>query len=380
MSLTIRAFREEDTAALSRLWSLAFRGGKSREANEPIVEENSVFVADVDGDVVGGFTIEHMDATRGPSVLRCGGVAGVAVLPESRFSGIGGEMMRFALDYMRSEGYLLSSLYPFKEGYYRRFGYEVAGQRFKISMPADRLPELACELRAREASPEDWQKFAAVYRAFASKYSGMWTRSETFWRHLLRDADPTPVRYLIGDPPEAYVVIRNLGDFWGETSASEIAWTSPAGYRSCLGLLKNVGINRGKLTWIEPSDSPFLAQYYDYGAEISLFRPIMFRTIDVPAALRCLQPSAGGEFTFQLEDVSIPDNRGPWKVCFDPSGVRVERSDSAELQLSVGAFTQALLGQPSLDRLAAHGLVSGKSVEAAAKLLTPMPVCCYNFF
>jgi predicted acetyltransferase len=380
MSLTIRAFREEDTNALSRIWSIAFRGGKPREASEPIVEENSVFVAEVDGEIVGGFAVEHMDATRGRSVLRCGGVAGVAVLPESRFSGIGGEMMRYALDYMRAEGYVLSSLYPFKEGYYRRFGYEVAGQRFKISMPADRLPDLGCELRARESGAEDWQKFASVYREFACKYSGMWTRSETFWRHLLRDASPTPVRYLIGDPPEAYVVIRQLGDFWGETSVSEIIWTSPAGYRSCLGLLKNIGINRGKLTWIEPSDSPFLAQYYDYGAEISLHRPIMFRTIDVPGALRCLKPSAGGEFTFQLDDASIPDNGGPWRVCFDPSGVRVEKSDSADLHLSVGAFTQALLGQPSLDRLAAHGLVAGKSVEAAAQLLIPMPVCCYNFF
>lgn len=382
MGVIVRDFRESDTEALSRVWSIAFRGGKPRREDEPIVKDNSVFVAEADGEIVGGFTIEHMDATRGEATLKTGGVAAVAVLPELRFSGIGAEMMKFALERMKKEGYLLSSLYPFKEGYYRRFGYEVAGQRFKISLPADKLPNVTGSLVARNANADDWREFSEVYLKFARKYSGMWTRTETYWRNFLRDDSPIPVRYLLGDPPEAYLVVRQLGEFWGETTASQLVWTTPEGYRAALAVLRNIGVNRGRISWFEPSDSPYLAQYHDYGAEISLFRPIMFRCIDLPGALRQLPCAEETEFSLSVDDKQIPSNCGPWQVCAGPDGVRLEPSASAELTVDVRHFSQALLGQPSLDRLWAHGLVGGsaRSVEAALRLLPPMPVCCYDFF
>ncbi len=380
MGLTIREFREADTSALSRLWSLAFRSGKPRESDEPIVEGNSVYVAEVDGEVCGGFTIEHMDATRGDAVLRCGGVAGVAVLPESRFSGIGREMMRFGLERMRSDGYALSSLYPFKEGYYRRLGYEVAGQRFRISVDADRLPAVSSELAIRAGGAGDWEAFAEVYGVFARRYSGMWTRSEMYWRDFLKERSPAGVAYLLGDPAEGYVAVPQLGDFWGETSAREVVWTTPGGYRAALCVLKNLGVNRKRMTWFEPSDSPYLAQFFDYGAAVSLDRQIMFRVVDVAAALGGLRAEAEGEFSVEVLDDGLAENRGPWLVRFGGDGVFVERTDSADFRIGIGAFSQAVLGQPSLDRLAAHGLVSGGNVEAACRLLTPMPACCYNFF
>lgn len=378
----MREFRESDTEALSRVWSIAFRGGKPRREDEPIVEGNSVFVADVDGEVVGGFTIEHMDATRGQATLKTGGVAGVAVLPESRFTGIGGAMMRFALERMKEEGYHLSSLYPFKEGYYRRFGYEVVGQRFRISLPADKLPKLSSPLRAKAATADDWRQFADVYLHFARKYSGMWTRNENYWRRFLRDDCPMPARYLFGDPAEAYLVVRQLGEYWGETTATELVWTSMDGYRAAINVLRNIGVNRNKLTWFEPSDSPYLAQYYDYGAEVSLYRPIMFRTIDVPRALGHLESGDAIDFSLVVDDDRFPDNRGPWRVRAGPNGVDVEPADSADIRLNIRHFTQALLGQPSLDRLWANGLVDGHgdAIESALRIMPPQPVCCYNFF
>jgi predicted acetyltransferase len=188
--------------------------------------------------------------------------------------------------------------------------------------------------------------------------------------------------YAAGDPVEAYAVLAHKVDFWEEQFVLEHAWTTARGYDAILDVLCGIAINKSELRILEPSDSPFLTRYADQGMKVSMVRPLMYRVLDVPGALRALVPDSSGEFAIAVEDPDLAENRGPWRVKFSPGKVDVAEASKADFTLSIQVFTQAFLGEPSLADLVRNGLAPGDraALEAAQSLLPPSPVYCQEFF
>jgi predicted acetyltransferase len=345
--------------------------------------EHERYVAEMDGKIVGAFNVLPITATRGASTLLCGGVAGVAVAPDCRRAGVGGTMMRWYVNHAREQGVPLASLYGFRETWYRRFGYEVAGKRTRIVCPTHRLPNVEGALDVRRLGWEDWPELAPCYAAFAHARSGVNTRAAAWqWKRVLAENKPLVI-YAFGDPVEAYAAVSHSWSFWTEQHISELIWSTRRGYESALAFLRQLGINKTAISWFEPSDSPFYAQYLDHGAEARIERPIMFRVNDVPAALRTLQTKSEGVFEVRVTDDVVPENDGVWRVEYSPSGVTVTPGTDEDFTIDVRQLAQAFLGEPSLAELLRHGMVPvhhAGPVENALRLLTPSPTVCLDFF
>src|ERR1700751_1022343 len=67
------------------------------------------------------------------------GVAGVMVAPEYRGGGIGRRLMTALLDEIAAQGYPLSALFPATMPLYRSLGWELAGARDTVVIPARSL-------------------------------------------------------------------------------------------------------------------------------------------------------------------------------------------------------------------------------------------------
>ncbi|HZH98224.1 MAG TPA: sterol carrier protein domain-containing protein, partial [Fimbriimonadaceae bacterium] len=212
--------------------------------------------------------------------------------------------------------------------------------------------------------------------------SGVNLRNPVQWWRTLGGDRPLMV-YAAGDPVEAYAVLRLNPDFWVLQEVKEFIWSTRRGYEAILSLFSSLSINKTEIDWFEPGDSPYLAKYFDKGAQLLVDRQIMFRVLDVPEALSLLSATSHGEFTLEVADEELPENRGPWRIAFSPDGVNVEKASDAELQMDIRHFSQALLGEPSFAQLARQGLVDVaglSSVEAASRLLPAQPVYCPDFF
>jgi predicted acetyltransferase len=190
--------------------------------------------------------------------------------------------------------------------------------------------------------------------------------------------------YAAGDPVEAYAVVQHKVEFWQDQEIVEFAWTTKAGYDSILSVFAGIGINKKNLIWIEPSDSPFRAQYWDHDANVTGLSPqIMYRVVNVKKAIEGLKPSDSGQFTIEIADEVMPENKGPWQVTFSPEGVQVAPSKTAGFKMDIRRFTQAFLGEPSLGTLHLNELFEVRDVEhvkEAEKLLTPSPTLCFEMF
>lgn len=380
MALTTRVATEADSQALNEVWSWVYSGVAPADPPEPSHEGEVDVVAEVDGRIVSVAAIYNYEVARGPATMRCGGVAAVGTLAEFRDTGAAAAVMEHALRTMRDKGQVISALYGFRESYYRRFGYELCGWRWKIKCPQSRLPHLKPQLKARRVDAADVASLGGVHSAFVRVFSGSPLRDTAMWNRRLGKTPPAV--YALGDPAEAYFWGKFEG-FWGNLEIGEFAWSTQRGYESALALLSRLASNQETVTWYEPPASPFLARFMDHGITAEIARPTMFRCVDVPGALMALKPTSTGSLSVRVKDDLFPENVGPWHVDFSPESVEVGPTNESDFELDIRHFSQALLGSPSLQELALHGLVTAKDphgLTESAKLLTALPVVCMEFF
>jgi predicted acetyltransferase len=383
--IVVRPVEPEDLDGYLDVRALTFNDGNPIPEDRRAIKQPAHYAryaARLDGEVHGIFNLLDLTSTRGEATLACAGVASVAVSPHRRRSGLGAAMMSWIPRHLRDSGVPLSSLYAYREPFYRRFGWEVAGHRFRISCPSHRLPKVSSDLPVHRLGPANWELIDPCYTDFAHARSGLCLRTPRLWERVLGENRPLTV-YAAGDPVEAYAVVSHSATFWTTDHISDVAWCSARGYEALLGIFGAIGINKTGLTWFEPSDSPFYATYLDQGIEARLDRPIMFRVCDAPGALRGLRAASTGSFTIHVRDELIPENEGPWRVDFSPAGVDVSPASTADVSLDIRQFTQAFLGEPSLLDLARLGLIriaSLAGLASAANLLPALPVICNDFF
>ncbi len=359
---------------------MTYNSGVPIPPDKQVYKTSTPFIAEIGGRVVGTFVVMDMNVTRGMAAeFKTGGIAGVAVLPEARHTGVGSEMMKWALRHMRSEGYILAALYAFRESYYRRFGYEVCGLRMKVHCNQAQLPRTAPSLPIRKLPAGEYQEIVSCYEKFARSRSGANLRDAMHWGRVVGEKHHI---YVAGDPVEAYVIVEHDWTFWQEQDVHEIGWSSARGYESILSLIRSVAINKTAATWFEPSDGPMASAHLDTGVELTSEKPVMFRLLNAAGALLALRTQAEGDFSFAIVDPDLPENNGPWKVCFGDGRTDVRACDAAALTLTPHVAVQALLGQPSLDSLAGNGLIEGpaEALSAASRLLPAASVYCLDFF
>ena len=375
--VVVRPVEERHLEGYLAVRSMTYNDGVALEPEEDRFSIEQ-YVGLVDDEVAGICSVLPMNATRGPALIASGGVAGVGVAPERRRGGVGNAMMDGLVRRMREGGRPLSSLYAYREPFYARSGYAVAGKRLRLTVPTHRLPRVETSLPTRRLGPADWRAIEPCHAAYAHARSGVHVRNEAMWERVLNENRPLAI-YAAGDPVEGYVAVSHRTEFWSEQWLSEVVWSTPEGYRGCLDLMRQLGINKSAVAWHEPSDSPFYALYLDQGVEARVERPVMFRVNDVPAALRALRPSSEGETRLRVADAVVPENEGPWRVRFSPRGVTVEPCEGHDVAMDVRRFAQAFLGEPSLEDLVRLGEIEGDAT-VLARLLPPSPTVCGDFF
>jgi predicted acetyltransferase len=393
MPIVMRPYRDEDWPQAAAIWSQAFYGGEIPAGEEPLSRPIGVqnIVAEDEEGIVGATRLVPFRVLCRGEELGAFGLSSVAVAPEQRRQGTGSALLHWILWHLRRSGVAMAPLHAANEKFYRGFGWASSGARQEIKTTVDRLPRLETSLPVHRLRLEDWSDLQHAYEGFARAHSGALRRTGLDRSYIHRVAGNTPLVYAVGQPAEAYAVLRLERNAWDRPYAdqrvAEVVWSTPRGYHALLGLLRQLLINTSAIRWFEPADSPFLAQYAERDTEVVARRPVMYRLIDVPLALATLpvDEAVAGTFTMAVFDPQLADNAGPWRVAAEEGRLTVEpcSTDAPDLEIGVGALTQAVLGEPDLMALHRHGAVTVRSPEAlalAARLLPPHPVCCLDFF
>lgn len=371
--IEIRAPREEDRPRIVDLMRISFNAPPAWIRHiAPTLRLDRFLAAFEDGQVVAMADAWDLKQWFGGRALPMAGVAAVAAFPERRDSGLAPEVIRALLVRSRSQGALVSTLYPSRASVYRRLGYEYAGVLSQFRVPISELP--ASKRTVREFQDSDLEPVRACYESFASRHVGpVDSDDENWWRiRVFRRWNPDVVgRGVVvpskkGEGVDGYAAfqIESLPDTWGfRINCTHLVGATADGLSGLLGYFRSFRGLGQFLVWYGASNDP-LGILTGGGAEtIQPVRTVRFMTrlLDVYGALSERgYPPVTGRAVIGLKDAIFPDNEGPFLVEAESGRVRVQRVDERPTTVfPIGAFSSLFAGYLGPSDLVRAGAIEG---------------------
>lgn len=320
--------------------------------------------------VLGGLAIYPMGQWFGGQPVPTGGVAAVGVAAEHRGSGVAAELMRQLLKELQAKDIPLSTLYASTQRFYRKVGYEPAGNacRFTVPthslIPGDRL--LICPV-----APTRQDIFHGLYRQQAVATNGNLERHPAIWKRVLEPVDQVVYAYLIGDEnqPEGYVVFNQQPTASGyNLQIRDLVLLTPAAGRALWTFFANQRSLANNVLWSGPAVDPLLAFLSEQTYQVTHLERWLLRIVNVHQALelRGYPAPLETELHLAIQDDLLPGNHGRFILELAKGRGVVRKGGRGEVQLHVRGLTPLYTGLFTPHQLQAIGLLEAPSAALAA--------------
>ncbi len=377
--MELRLLTEADADDSSLMSAHAFGmppAGRSAFTLGPEVRRWGIF----DGAVLAAKANERSyDSMIGGRRVSTAGVAGVAVAPEYRGTGLASQIMTHLLSAARDRGAVISTLFRTAPALYRSLGYEQVADLVYGSLPTAALRGVrpkATDLR--RATAADTPAIRAVYRAVAATGSCLLTRDGP--------AFDTPDAELIGgfdgitvaqdDTGVVGYAAWNRGTGYGPRAVLEVVEllaTTGDGYRALLAAVASFEAVTPTVHLRTSGDDPVQWLVPGAGWAVRDVQPYMLRVVDARAAVAARGWPAGAAVDVQIEldDPVCPWNTGLHRLRVqDGMGELVPSARTADSTtiLDVRALAVLFAGGVSTATLRRAGLVRGGEPASDAAL------------
>ncbi len=341
--------------------------------------------------VVAGLVVIPMGQFFGGRSVPMTGVAGVAVAPEARGSGVATRMMTATLREMRAKGAALSTLYPATVPLYRRVGYERAGVYGEIEIHP-RLVQAGD--RSLEVVPTDADdpELPELYRAFAARRTGYLDRGPYVWSRVLRPRGAPPARALKvrgGGVTEGYVVLVHKQGEGGPghdtvVLATDLVAATPRAAARILAVLADYASLAGTIRWRGATPDVFTMLLAERRHEMRTDEHWMLRIVDVERALfaRGFPRHLSMELGLEIDDPLFPENAGRWSLRVEGGRATIERGGDGALRGHVRGLAALYSGYLPARSLALAGMVDGSddALERAEAIFAGPAPTLADFF
>ncbi len=289
---------------------------------------DNICVAKYKGRVVHTSAMYYHTVVTPTGQVHVAGVSGVCTHPDYRRYGIGSKAALYCLDHMRAHGAHLGLLWTPIPDWYRKFGWELAGQEDTYYLDRGNIGLLphSAELGVREAGPEDQVHVLALF----NRQPGG-GRAPEIDRILLDTRQPLTLLAERGDHLVGFVrtARRRVSEYAGEPEA--VAALVRAAY--------------------ERLDDPHLSTTDRDSRNV----PVL------DASLRVVSPACGTPLSRYLDDRGIPRNRNYLGM------VRIV--DAAGLLEAFGLHEATVAAEGDTVTLTSAGETITLDVRSLAKLL-----------
>jgi predicted acetyltransferase len=373
--IDFRPAREDDLEQVAALRWEAFR----LPTKSPFWLDGSGFVA-VDGDRVlatgrlvpaaqffGGKSIPSM-------VLRS-----VSVNLTARETGLGTELMHWLFQRVVASGAPISTVYPSTRGFYRKFGYQIAGAYTVHRAPVASAPSV----RGVDLDTWDSGAFAEVsecYRCFAAGQNGLIDRPDLWWQEhdlipgqhqelvygfLCRNQDQVTgyLSYSQETVPREHVTNYNL-------RVRDFVWRDIDAARALLTLVARNRQDGLNVVWPGAANEPLERAFPESKISAFYHEPWMIRIVDVEQALsmRGYPVSVERSVDFTVTDDLLESNNGAFRLEVSAGIGIVTRVDTARLSLDVRSLASLFTGWFTPQDLLRTGELTGATEHDVALL------------
>jgi predicted acetyltransferase len=346
--------------------------------------------------LAGMFEIEYLMRFDGHSV-KMSGIGGVGTLPEARKGGHIRHIFEKLLPQAYEKGVVFSSLTPFSHDFYRKFGYEIACNRNKISISTDDLSEIKSKGEFVHILPgDDTTLLAEVHSKYIENinhgiHRDNWTDNRA-WKRFTRDDPCSTGTYLYlwkDETGKARSYIKYQDVFEEDEhnmSVTELIFIDKKGLYGVLGIVGGLSAQFRNFKWLMPAFIDPLDFTGDaWSVEQEIKPRDMTRVVNVKAALELMRrPTGEGEYTIEVKDENISANNGKFLIQFgtDGSKISVTKKD-ADLSCDILALSQLVTGYRTLENVLItrqEGLEVYGNMETLKRVFTQRPQHVTEYF
>ena len=286
-------------------------------------------------------------------IIKAGGIGAVSTLPPYREEGCIRSIFKPLLRDSYEQGMLVSTLYPFNHGFYRKFGYETATVWNEFTVPTAEFRKYHHKGWVKQwKEGDDPAPYAEIYEKFASRHNLTLKRTEDMVKAMIHGTYYTDRYYvfLIGDEtgPLAYVAYQDVRqDPQARLKINDFAWDGIRGFKAFIGFLGRFSADY-KDIWLRfPTDielAYFAGNPYDVQCEMSVEH--MVRAINAKELLKLLKKPAGAEFSIEISgDEFIEENNGTFLV---KDNEVTAFSGTPDISMDAHTFSQLITGASNL--------------------------------
>lgn len=356
--MEIRLTKPEDKDQVQKVRAIAFVN--SVNENPDFVENTWGCFSD-SGQLTNVVTNHSFDVFYDGSIVKMGGIGGVAALPEVRMQGGVRSIMSEILRRDREKGVAFSALYPFSHTYYRRFGYEICSNANAVRFSISSLVKYRhyAESAQMIESLEDAMALTDLSRQHWQKYNMSVVKNEAVWKRNTRSDYKNAGSYAYSISRKgrcaAYIFFepRDFKDD-REMLVNYYAYDGREGLYALLGFIYKLAAQYKKVCMEIPEDFPInslIENPYDV-APVEFNGKWMARLVNIEEGLGAMTVPAGDwKCTIKLRDDFLSQNSGVYQLSHSGDGVEVLKiqGDTADLSVTVQTLTQLCLGYLSLD-------------------------------
>jgi predicted acetyltransferase len=364
LSLVFRYAETPDLPRIAELLVHSFPGvGHTTSRWEQIITDfphggiETAWVAEENSRIVAMCRIYRLDQWISGVVIPIMGLGMVAISATDRRRGLAGRLVESALIKSRQRGDLASVLYPFRDSFYRKLGYGMAGEVQQFLLPPGEFPDHPGRKRVRIVPlPEGRELISPIYDQWAPAQTGQLRRSVRAWERVWEDGGRYAAVYHneSGDP-EGYAVFHYRMATPTEGAAldiEEIIWLNREARLGLYGWISSLSDQWRQVIYRAHPDEAFTEHvntlrqpelkaarwHHWFPTSVTLSGP-MFRLLDVDGAWAARRVRPGPPLTVELEvtDPQIPGNEGRRVLTLADGEVRVApEGGAADLRMSIG--------------------------------------------
>ncbi|HLP16816.1 MAG TPA: GNAT family N-acetyltransferase [Bacteroidota bacterium] len=361
--MDIRTATPSDTEELARLYAISFPAILKTHDEwcselQPNARRsfNDMIVASEGGRIAGALSILPQSLFISGVEMKCGGIAGVAVLPEFRLRGIAHSLMMDAFNRMRSQQIFLSLLYPFKRSFYQKLGYGLIGDLQTMTISSAVIPRFSERDDVHPLIDHELSKLIACYDIYVRRNNCCIMRSADVWKQELKRAHKNRWTYWCHHA-EGTITGYMLIEEKDQVTVKELVYLTPQALRGLLGFLAVYKTHSPLLIpfvrdeffhllltdAVDVSNTPLFGLYPLSGR---FGHGLMLRVADVTEALRRRKfNTAVGSVTFHIVDDQIDQNSMTLSIEFKGDAVNVNDGVTTHLiSLTISTFAQLYTG------------------------------------
>jgi predicted acetyltransferase len=367
VDMDIRAPQPDEADAVFAVCSEAFASRPERRDTWLGSKRMDDFLgAWVGGELVATTEVMPVGQFFGGRSVPMGAVASVAVRPDHRGRGIAPRLLALAVERMREQGLVVSTLHPATTRFYRGLGWEIGGEFGVRRVPTASLAALPPGEQEclRPGRSDDLDDVRECYERVAPSINGAIDR-DSRWRVDLFTLD-RPQRYLYvydaGDGIDGYVVYdqQQTRRQWG--FAITVHELVAADARAAVTLWRQLGSHVAQVDTITvlalPADVLTLL-LPEQVIELVGVNHWMTRIVDAAGAVaaRGYPPGVRAEVHLQLADRVAPWNDGRFVLRVEGGEGKLSPGGTGDVHVSINALASLYTGWASASVLAAAGLV-----------------------